>query len=162
MFFLYSKLSLVLIVLFGIIYLVVTLFMSAMGVTSFALYIILAFIIMGIQYMVGPKIVEWTMRVKYIKRNDYPEVFDMVEALAKKAKIPTPKIGISFINVPNAFAFGRSLKDGRVCVTKGILNLLDKEELKAVLGHELSHLKNRDVLFITLLSVVPLINFGKI
>jgi heat shock protein HtpX len=81
----------------------------------------------------------------------------MVEALARKANIPTPRIGISYINIPNAFAFGRGLRDGRVCVTKGIMDLLSEDELKAVLGHELSHLKNRDVLFITLLSVIPVI-----
>src|SRR5262249_10502242 len=59
--------------------------------------------------------------------------------------------------VPNAFAFGRGINDGRVCVCQGILNLLNDEELKAVLGHELTHIKNRDVITITLLSVVPMI-----
>jgi heat shock protein HtpX len=91
--------------------------------------------------MVGPKLVEWTMRVKYVKREEYPRLFQMVEDLAVKAKIPMPKIGIAQINLPNAFAFGRSVRDGRVCVTEGILKLLNADELKAVLGHELSHLK---------------------
>jgi heat shock protein HtpX len=98
-----------------------------------------------------------SMRVKYIKREEAPWLFEMVENLARKANIPTPKIGISYINVPNAFAFGRGIKDGRVCVTKGIMDLLNEEEIKAVLGHEMTHLKSRDVLFITLLSVIPLL-----
>jgi heat shock protein HtpX len=127
------------------------------GITGFLPQLIFTFGIMFIQYLIGPKIVELSMGVKYIKKQDAPQLFEMVEALARKANIPTPKVGISYINIPNAFAFGRGLHDGRVCVTKGIMDLLNEDELKAVLGHELSHLKNRDVLFITLLSVIPVI-----
>jgi heat shock protein HtpX len=97
------------------------------------------------------------MRVKYVKREENPRLFQMVESLVSRANIPMPKVGIAKIALPNAFAFGRSIKDGRVCVTEGILSLLNDDELKAVLGHELSHLKNRDVLTITLLSVIPMI-----
>jgi heat shock protein HtpX len=145
------------VLLFGIIYVIVTLFMSALGVTSFYLYLFFAFFIIAIQYLLGPKIVEMAMRVRYVKREDYPWLFEMVEELARRAKIPPPRIGISSMSVPNAFAFGRSINDGRVCVTKGIMQLLSREELRAVIGHEISHLKNRDVLFITFLSVIPLI-----
>jgi heat shock protein HtpX len=99
------------------------------------------------------------MRVRYIKKEEHPRLHQMVESLASRANIPMPKIGIAQISLPNAFAFGRGLSDGRVCVTEGILKLLNDEELKAVLGHELSHLKNRDVLTITLLSVIPMIMY---
>jgi len=109
--------------------------------------------------MLGPKIVEWTMRVKYIGRHDNPRLFQMVESLSNRANIPMPRIGIAQIQIPNAFAFGRGIKDGRICVTQGILALLGDDELKAVLGHEISHLKNRDVLTITLLSVIPMIMY---
>ena len=77
--------------------------------------------------------------------------------MAEAAKIPTHRIGIARISIPNAFAFGRTIRDGRICVTEGILKLLDEDELRAVLGHEMSHLKNRDVMTITLLSVIPMI-----
>ena len=107
--------------------------------------------------MIGPKMVEWSMGVRYLKKEDAPELFRTVEDLSRKAGIPVPRIGVSAIPIPNAFAFGRSLSDGRICVTKGIMDLLDKDELKAVLGHEMTHLKSRDVLFITLLSVIPLL-----
>jgi heat shock protein HtpX len=70
-----------------------------------------------------------------------------------------PKIGVSPEALPNAFAFGRGKKDGRVCVTQGLLRLLNPEELRAVLGHELAHIKNQDVLTITLLSVIPMIMY---
>ena len=146
--------------LFGVIYaLIVILGSSFLHVTNFSFYLIISLAMMLIQYLLGPKIVEWSMRVKYIKREENPRLFQMVESLSVRANIPMPRIGIAQIDIPNAFAFGRSLKDGRVCVTNGILNLLDEEELKAVLGHELSHLKNHDVLTITLLSVIPMIMY---
>jgi len=146
--------------LFGIIYaLVVVIGTSFLQVTGFSFYLVISLVMMLIQYLLGPKIVEWSMRVKYIKREDNPRLFQMVETLSQRASIPMPRIGIAQIDIPNAFAFGRSLKDGRVCVTAGILNLLDADELKAVLGHELSHLKNRDVLTITLLSVIPMVMY---
>jgi len=151
---------LLLTILFGFIYaLIVVIGRSVLHVGDFSFYLIISLVLMFIQYMIGPKIVEWTMRVKYIKREDNPKLFQMVEALAMRANIPVPKIGIAQIEIPNAFAFGRSLGDGRVCVTQGILGLLSDAELKAVLGHELSHLKNRDVLTITLLSVIPMIMY---
>ena len=83
----------------------------------------------------------------------------MVESLARKAGIPAPRVGISPADLPNAFAFGRGVKDGRICVTKGLLGLLDESELRAVVGHEMSHLKNRDVLTITILSVIPMVMY---
>ena len=157
MFSLHLRMWFLLAVLFAIVYAVVSMIAHALGLTNFYVYLSLALAVMLIQYMIGPKIVEWTMRVRYVKKEEYPQLFNIVEDLAKKAKIPTPRIGIAQIEIPNAFAFGRGAKDGRVCVTSGILRLLNEEELRAVLGHELSHLKNRDVLTITLLSVIPMI-----
>ncbi|MEW6075092.1 MAG: zinc metalloprotease HtpX [Candidatus Omnitrophota bacterium] len=159
MFFLQLRMWLLLSILFGIIYMVVVMIGASMGVSNFYFYLIFSFVLLFIQYMVGPKLVEWQMKVRYVKRQEYPQLFSIIEGLAQNAKVPMPKIGIADTDLPNAFAFGRSLKDGRVCVTRGILRLLNEEELKAVLGHEISHLKNRDVLTITLLSVVPLIMY---
>ncbi|OGW76697.1 MAG: peptidase [Omnitrophica bacterium RIFCSPHIGHO2_02_FULL_46_20] len=144
-------------VLFAIVYAMVSIISYKLGVTNFYFYLALSFVLMFIQYMVGPKLVEWSMSVTYIKEGEYPELRQMVEKLAMKANIPAPRIGIAHITIPNAFAFGRSIKDGRICVTQGIMSLLNKDELQAVLGHEMTHLKNRDVLTITLLSVIPMI-----
>ena len=153
------RMWLLLIILFAIVYAVVSWISYAAGITNFYFYLILSLAMMFIQYMIGPKLVEWTMRVRYVKREEYPRLYQMVESLAMRAEIPAPKIGVAHIALPNAFAFGRGRKDGRVCVTEGILKLLNEEELKAVLGHELTHLKNRDVLTITLLSVIPMIMY---
>jgi heat shock protein HtpX len=159
MFFLKLRMFLLVTVLFAIIYAIAVMLGSYLGVTNFYFYLGLSLVMMLIQYLIGPKIVEWTMRVRYVSRQEYPRLYQIVESLAMRANIPMPKVGIAQFNLPNAFAFGRGLGDGRVCVTEGILRLLNEEELKAVLGHELSHLKNRDVLTITLLSVIPMIMY---
>lgn len=153
------RMWLLLAILFAIVYAVVSWISYAAGITNFYFYLILSLAMMFIQYLIGPKLVEWTMRVRYVKKEEYPRLHQMVESLAVRAQIPVPKIGVAQIPLPNAFAFGRGTKDGRICVTEGILKLLSEDELKAVLGHELTHLKNRDVLTITLLSVIPMIMY---
>jgi len=144
-------------ILFAIIYAVISAISYSLGIGNFYFYLILSFAMIFIQYMIGPKIVEWSMRVRYLKEGENPRLESMIKTLAEAARIPAPRIGIAQISIPNAFAFGRTMKDGRICVTEGILNLLNEDELKAVLGHEMSHIKNRDVLTITLLSVIPMI-----
>lgn len=151
------KMWLLVVVMFAILYGVITGIGSYMGVGSATNYVILAVFFMGFQYLIGPSMVSMLMRVKYVSEKEEPELHQVVAELSQKANIPKPKIGISQISLPNAFAFGRSLGDGRVCVTQGIQKLLTKEELKAVLGHEISHLKHRDMMIMTLLSVIPLI-----
>src|SRR4030042_5917466 len=154
------RMWLLLTILFGLIYAVIVVIGRAfLHVGDFYFYLAISLVMMFIQYMIGPKLVEWSMRVRYINKEEYPRLHQIVAELAVRAKIPTPRIGLAQISLPNAFAFGRGIRDGRVCVTEGILKLLNEDELRAVLGHELSHLKNRDVLTITLLSVIPMIMY---
>ncbi len=157
MWYLKLRMYLLLAVLFAIIYAIIAMVGTYLGITNFYFYLGISIAMMAIQYMIGPKMVEWSMRVRYIKQGEYPELERMVGSLAQAANMPIPRIGVSDIAIPNAFAFGRSKKDGRICVTRGIMNLLDNNEIRAVLGHEMSHIKNRDVLTITLLSVIPMI-----
>ncbi len=151
------RLYLLLTVMFGIVYAVIVMIAHMMGVSGFMFYAIFAGGITFVQYMMGPKMVEWSMGVKYVSEAEAPELHNMVGELAQKAGINKPRIGISKMNIPNAFAFGRWGRDGRVCVTDPLMRLLNKDELKAVLGHEISHLRNRDVATITMLSVIPMI-----
>jgi heat shock protein HtpX len=152
------RLYLVMTVLFAIIYGLVVIVASMLGMGgTLYFYAILASVMMFIQYMIGPKMVEWSMGVKYVNEAQAPALHKMVSELARDAKIPKPRIGIAATNLPNAFAFGRWASDGRVCVTEGIMNLLSEKELRAVLAHEISHLKNRDVVVITMISVIPMI-----
>jgi heat shock protein HtpX len=155
-----TRMWLLMAVMFGILYGVITgLGVWAGGDNYSYVYIILAFVFLGFQYLLGPTMVGWTMKVKYVSEREEPELHRMVAELAARANIPKPKVGISQLNIPNAFAFGRTRRDGRVCITRGILNLLNRDELQAVLGHELSHIKHRDMAIITLLSAIPLIMY---
>lgn len=152
------RLFLAVAVLMGLIYAIVIVAATFLGYGgNYTLFAVLGLVIIFIQYLIGPSIVEKTMGVKYVTEEQAPELHQMVNELAINAGIPKPKIGISETNIPNAFAFGKTKKDGRVCVTRGILNTLNKEELKAVLGHELSHIKHNDMAVTTLVSAVPLI-----
>ena len=144
-------------VLFSILYGIIVGVGVFLGIGNFWFYLGASLVMLFIQYMIGPKIIEWTMRLKYVSKAEQPELYAMVQDLSMRSQVPMPKIAIADIGIPNAFAFGRWKTDGRVCVTRGIMGLLDENELKAVLGHEITHLKNRDVLTITLLSVIPLI-----
>lgn len=154
-----TRMFLLVTLLFGILYGVITGVGTWMGTGSALTYLILAFVFLGIQYLIGPAIVGATMRVRWVSAKEEPELHKIVAELADRAHLPKPKVGISQLAIPNAFAFGKSQRDGRVCVTQGILKLLSKDELKAVLGHELAHIKHRDMTIITLLSAIPLIMY---
>ncbi len=128
---------------------------------SFINYTVIASLgMLFVQYLIGPKTVESSMKVRYVTENEDPKLYRMVEEQARKAGLKTiPKVGISPTPMPNAFAFGKSKGDARVCVTQGIRNLLSEDELKAVIGHEISHVKHSDMAIITLLSAVPMIAY---
>jgi heat shock protein HtpX len=151
------RLFLATVFLFGILYVIIMLISSYFGFGGPLLFAIFGLLIVFIQYLIGPKMVESMMHVHYVSEQEAPNLHTMVEDLSMKAGIKKPKIGVAEINVPNAFAFGRTKGDARICVTRGILKLLDKEELEAVLGHEMSHVKHSDMAVMTLISVVPLI-----
>lgn len=143
--------------MFALIYALLTVIMFATGMSTPMFFALLAFFIVLAQYMIGPKIVEKTMRVKYVSETEAPKLHSVVTDLAMRADIPKPKIGISEIPIANAFAFGKSKKDGRVCVTRMLMDRLNEKELRAVLGHEISHIKHKDIVAITMLSVIPML-----
>jgi heat shock protein HtpX len=154
-----TRMFLLIALMFGILYGVIVAIGSLIGIGGAVSYLVLALIIVGLQYLISPALVGWSMRIRWVNPVEEPTLHSMVKDLAEKANLPMPKIGIAEISIPNAFAFGRSQRDGRVCVTRGILSLLSKDELKAVLAHEMSHIKHRDMAIITLLSAIPMIMY---
>ena len=143
--------------MFAILYGVIVGIGGLMGVGNALFYLVAAVVVVGLQYLISPAIVGLTMRIRWVTEAEEPKLHAMVADLAVRAGLPKPKVGISELSMPNAFAFGRSQRDGRVCVTRGILNLLSEDELKAVLAHEMSHVKHRDMAIMTVLSVIPMI-----
>ena len=152
-----ARMYLLVILLFAIIYGVMVAVGNLMGITNALFYIIMTIVILGLQYLISPALVGWTMRIKWVTEQQEPDLHKMVAELAQSAGLPKPKVGISQLNIPNAFAFGRTQRDGRICVTQGIMKILNRNELRAVLGHEMSHIKHNDMAIITLLSAIPMI-----
>jgi heat shock protein HtpX len=92
------------------------------------------------------------MHARVVSPQDAPGLHALVERLAIQADVPLPRVAISDLPIPNAFAMGRSPKHAVVCVTEGLLQLLERNELEGVLAHELAHIKNRDVALMTMAS----------
>jgi heat shock protein HtpX len=110
-----------------------------------------------VQYFFSDKLVLWSTGARILEEDEYPELHRTVEKLCKEADLPLPKIAIMQSPVPNAFATGRSPKHAVVACTDSIMRLLNKDELEAVLAHELAHVKNRDILTMTMASFIAMI-----
>lgn len=139
-----------------ILYLVFMTVLVAFGVGYW--FIVLFAVGMGlIQYFFSDKLVLWSTGARVIADDEYPELHRMVADLCKKADLPLPKIAIMQSPVPNAFATGRNPKNAVVACTDSIMRLLTRDELEAVLAHELAHVKNRDILTMTMASFIAMI-----
>ena len=145
------KTFLLMLVLTGIFILVGT----AIGGRNGAIY---AFIFAGLMnfamYWFSDKIVLRMYKAQPVTQSDAPELYQMVGELVNKASLPMPKVYIIENDTPNAFATGRNPEHAAVAVTTGILKILSKEEVMGVIGHELSHIKHRDILVSTIAATM--------
>lgn len=124
-------------------------------------WIILVFIglSMFVQYYYSDKLVLWSMNAKLVTEEEAPKLHQTITRLCAIADLPKPGIAIVRTSVPNAFATGRGPKNAVVAVTTGLMERLDQRELEAVLAHELSHVKNRDMAIMTLASFLSTLAF---
>ena len=107
-----------------------------------------------VQYFASDKLVLFSSGARLIGPQEEPELRAIVERLAQLADLPTPRLAINETQAPNAFATGRSPKHAVVAVTRGLLAMLEPAELASVLGHEMSHIKNRDMMVLTYASLL--------
>ena len=114
----------------------------------------LAVVLNAFTYWYADKWVLRLYRARLVSEVEEPELHRIVGNLSSNARLPKPKVAILPIDTPNAFATGRSPSHSVVAVTNGALKLLDKEELEGVLGHELAHIKNRDMLINTMAAMI--------
>jgi len=135
----------------------------ALIMAIFQLPYIWAFVFAGIfiliQYLIGPAIVRASTRLHYLKAGENPWLESTVRDLAQKSGIPTPKLAVVPNPTPNAFVFGRTSGDATLAVHEGLLQSLNQEEVRGVIGHELGHIRHRDFLVMTALSAVPLLAY---
>lgn len=151
-------------VILGVLYIVFLSILHYLGVGYIPLAIIASAMILA-QWYFSDKIVLWSSGAKIVSKEEYPRLHEIVERLSTNNGLPKPKVAMVNSPVPNAFATGKSPKSSLVAVTTGILDVLDNDELEAVIGHELSHVRSRDVLVLTLASVFStvawyLVRFG--
>ncbi len=128
------------------------------GVDTYGL-IVVAGLFLLIQFFLSDKLVLWSMGGRIVSEQEEPRLHEMVSRLCAIADLPKPKIAIVDSNVPNAFATGRSKGSAVVAVTTSLKQKLSQPELEAVLAHELSHVKNRDMLVITIASFLSTVAF---
>ncbi len=141
--------------IFGLTTLVFSAVLLYVGYFSIVTVGLLVVLLNVAQWLFSPYLVGAIYRVKEMKSEENPKLHQIVENLSKKSGISTPKLMISRIPLPNAFAYGSPLSGSRVAVTEGLLNSLDDGEVEAVIGHELGHLKHRDVQVMMVVSFLP-------
>jgi heat shock protein HtpX len=108
-----------------------------------------------VQWLISPYIVDALYHVKEMPENENPQLHEIVENLSKKSGIKEPRLMLAQIPIPNAFAYGSPIAGNRVAVTSGLMNTLDSGEVEAVIGHELGHLKHKDVQVMMFVSLLP-------
>ena len=140
--------------LLGLVYAILIAVLIAAGAGAVTIAIVAAGLF-TLQLFTSDKIALYSMGARVVGPNDGPEartLHAIIERLCIQANLPKPRVAIAQTPMPNAFAIGRSPKSATVCATTGILHLLDPAELEAVIGHELTHVQNRDVVVMTVAS----------
>jgi heat shock protein HtpX len=135
-----------------ILYLIFLSVLSYLGIGYIPIIIIASAMILA-QWYFSDKIVLWSSGAKVVSKEQEPELHELIERTVARNNLPKPRIAVIEANMPNAFATGRGQKSSVIAVTRGLLQILDTEELEGVIAHELTHIRNRDALVLTLASL---------
>jgi heat shock protein HtpX len=136
----------------GLLYLIFLSILAYVGLGAIPIAIIASIMIIT-QWYFSDKIVLWSSGAKVVTRDQFPKLHDIVERIVARNGLPKPRIAVMNANMPNAFATGKTPKSSVVAVTTNLMDILDTEELEGVIAHELTHIRNRDVLVLTLASL---------
>jgi heat shock protein HtpX len=137
--------------LLGLVYVILIAVLIAAGAGAVTVAVIAGALFL-VQYFTSDKLALASMGAREVTPQEAPELHTIVERLCIQANLPMPRLAIADTPMPNAFAVGRSPSKATVCVTTGLLQLLNQSELEAVLAHELTHIQNRDVMVMTIAS----------
>jgi heat shock protein HtpX len=137
--------------LLGLLYVGFVVVLLSLGAGAVTILVVVGALTLG-QLFLSDKLALASMGAKEVSPEEAPGLHAMIERLCIQADLPKPKIAVADTDVPNAFAMGRSQKKAVVCATTGIMRVLSPSELEGVLAHELTHVKNRDVLIMTIAS----------
>ena len=135
-----------------LLYLIFLSMLAYLGIGFIPIIIIASGMILA-QWYFSDKIVMWSSGAKLVSKEQYPQLHELIERIVARNNLPKPRIAVINKNMPNAFATGRGQKSSVVAVTTGLLDILDTEELEGVVAHELTHIRNRDALVLTLASL---------
>ena len=139
-----------------VLYIIFLSVLAYVGVSAIAIAAIAGIMILA-QWYFSDRIVLWSTGAKIVSREQFPELHDLVERIVARNNLSKPRIAVINTRMPNAFATGKTPKSSIVAVTTGLMDQLDTEELEGVIAHELAHIKNRDVLILTLASIFSMI-----
>lgn len=121
--------------------------------------LILAGLFMLFYWAIGPFMVKLSTRPHYLQKGENTFLEGMVSELATKSGVKMPRLAITPDRTPNAFVFGRTASDATLAVNQGLLENLNQDEIRGVIGHELGHIKHRDYIVVTMLAALPLIAY---
>lgn len=148
----YLALTLIFAVGFALMYVILT-YMGA----SFYLILAMAVGFFALQWYISPKLMEMAAHLHFLEKDENMKLQLMVKDLANTARVPMPRIAIAPRNDPNAYVFGRTRNSSILVVHEGLLSLVNDNELRAVLAHEIGHLKHNDVVAMTMVSFLPML-----
>jgi len=112
-----------------------------------------------VQWLIGPRIIKFTTNMREMKKEEYRWAQDFVVKLCKKHGLKPPKMFLVNDSNPNAFVFGLTNRSANLCVTNGLMRNLNENEVKAVLAHEVGHMKHNDMVVMVIVSAIPMIAF---
>jgi len=150
--------NLTLVLLFGFLLGVLTAVGYYYDISGYFMVGIAVFIIF-IQWLAGPSIIRWTTNMRPIEKGEFGWLQKDIADICKKTKTPVPQLALVRSGQPNAFVFGRTPSSATLAVTEGLINSLNKDEVRAVVAHEIGHIKHKDMVIMTVVSAVPVIAY---